>query len=87
MDIHITDETKAYLSSIALLRDTSLEVLAAQLLEEQARRVALYEHERVDDLATLKAMKNGEYVDHESVKAWIESWGTDNELPCPGPTK
>ena len=25
----------------------------------------------------------GRVVDHEAVAAWLESWGTENELPAP----
>ncbi len=25
----------------------------------------------------------GRVVDHETVAAWLESWGTENELPAP----
>lgn len=27
----------------------------------------------------------GRVVTHARVAAWLRSWGTDNELPCPGP--
>jgi predicted transcriptional regulator len=26
---------------------------------------------------------NGHYVDHEEMKRWLLSWGTDRELPPP----
>ena len=27
--------------------------------------------------------ETGEAVSHDKVVAWLDSWGTDNELPCP----
>jgi hypothetical protein len=31
----------------------------------------------------LRAAEEGRVVDHERVVEWVESWGTDNELPMP----
>jgi predicted transcriptional regulator len=31
--------------------------------------------------------RTGEAVPSEDVKAWVESWGTPNELPPPTPRK
>lgn len=28
-------------------------------------------------------IKAGRVVPHEKVAEWLDSWGTDNELPCP----
>ncbi len=27
----------------------------------------------------------GRVVPHDKVRAWLASWGTDDELPCPTP--
>lgn len=44
------------------------------VLAEDARRMAEFE-------------RTGEGVPWDEVKAWVESWGTDNELPVPRPRK
>ena len=60
--------------------------------KQQAREVI----ERLPDTATWEAQapavaegladaKASRLVDGESVMRWLESWGTDNELPPPGP--
>jgi hypothetical protein len=33
--------------------------------------------------AGIKAVKEGRTVPHENMKAWLKSWGTDEELPLP----
>jgi predicted transcriptional regulator len=43
-------------------------------IEEDRRRIAEFE-------------RTGEAVPFEDVKAWMESWGTANELPRPLPRK
>jgi predicted transcriptional regulator len=41
-----------------------------------------------EDLLRLRAFEqNGEGVPLDDVKAWVRSWGTQNELPPPGPRK
>jgi predicted transcriptional regulator len=30
-------------------------------------------------------LKAGRVVPHEEVVKWLQSWDTDNELPCPEP--
>ncbi len=47
---------------------------SAEALEEDARRLAEFERTRVG-------------VPWDDVKAWMESWGTPNELPSPKPRK
>ncbi len=34
----------------------------------------------------LDAADRGECVEHDRVMEWLESWGTDDELPLPKPT-
>jgi predicted transcriptional regulator len=41
-----------------------------------------------EDLRRLREFeRTGEAILGEEVKAWIDSWGTDNELPRPQPRK
>jgi predicted transcriptional regulator len=37
------------------------------------------------DAEAMAAYHAGHYVPHARVAAWLASWGTDNELPCPKP--
>jgi hypothetical protein len=45
-----------------------------EALDEDARRLAEFEHTRIG-------------VPWDEVKAWMESWGTGNELSAPKPRK
>jgi len=33
----------------------------------------------------IEQLDRGEFIPHEEVDAWLESWGTSNELPPPRP--
>jgi predicted transcriptional regulator len=35
------------------------------------------------DAEAMADFRAGRVVPHEKVAAWLMSWGTDNELPCP----
>ena len=54
------------------------EALAAYF-EREDRRQKMY-RETLEGLADVEA---GRLIDGEEVLAWIESWGTDDELPRP----
>jgi hypothetical protein len=56
------------------MRDAGDGPWAPDLLAEDARRLAEYRRTR-------------EAVPWDEVKAWLESWGTPNELPAPKPRK
>ena len=51
---------------------------------EEARRARLaWEAERIEEArASIRAEGT---IPHEEVRAWVESWGTENELPQPQP--
>jgi len=36
-----------------------------------------------EDMQRLEACRAGQYVEHDTVDAWLLSIGTDDELPCP----
>ena len=87
MDIQLDSKTIERLSAMAAVKSVPTEVLAAQMLELQALREELFELEKADDLATLEAMDNGAYVENDQVMQWLDSWSSEDELPCPTPTK
>ena len=37
------------------------------------------------DAEAMTDYRAGRVVPHAKVAAWIKSWGTDDELPCPAP--
>lgn len=60
------------MSAAAPLTDADQDKVAHLVLDE-AKRLAIQE-----GLAEAGA---GKFVPHADVKAWLESWGTDTELP------
>lgn len=35
------------------------------------------------DLEAIADIEAGRFISHEAMKRWLESWGTENELPPP----
>ena len=62
------------LDPIAEMRNKGEGPWSSEALEDDARRLAEFEHTR-------------EGVPWEEVKDWLRSWGTPNELPAPKPRK
>jgi hypothetical protein len=61
-------------SDLAGLRAKGEGPWSAEVLKEDARRIAEFERTRMG-------------VPWDEVKAWLESWGKPNELPPPKPRK
>lgn len=51
--------------------------------QEKVAQVAIDEAKRLSILEGLADVEAGRVVPHNEVKAWLESWGTDHELPPP----
>lgn len=65
-----TQRSKSFLAKAALLR----------YIEEEERKQ--YEN----DLTVARweeYQETGETISHEAMTDWLESWGTDEEKPCP----
>ncbi len=62
-------------------------VTAARTLTEEDQdalaRVVLDEAKRLAILEGLAEAEAGKFIPHEDMKAWLESWGTENESPPP----
>ena len=62
--------------------DTPVPASSPETDEERQRRIA-WEREAI--AAALAQIDRGEVVDFDDVEAWLDSIGTDNELPRPQP--
>ena len=81
-------ETDARLQAIAAARGQSV---AAVVTDAVALLDAVVPHEGPDVAEDIRRLREFERTNQavplEEVKAWVESWGTANELPRPKPRK
>lgn len=82
LTIRIGEDVKSKLATIAKHEDRTPSYIVEQAIKD---RIA-YEEATVRAIENgLREAKCGEVVPHEAVKAWVKSWGRDDELPVPKP--
>jgi predicted transcriptional regulator len=82
MSLRIDKDLKAELQAEAAREDRS-----ASYLTQQAAREYIARKEQFRTMVTeLEAeAEKGVFISSEKMRAWIASWGTENELPSPDP--
>ncbi|MEO8725315.1 MAG: CopG family ribbon-helix-helix protein [Acidobacteriaceae bacterium] len=80
LSVRLNPEIKEKLEKIAKSTRRSKSFLAAEAIKsyvevEAAQLVAIEEGIRQADA--------GEFIEHEEVMKWLDSWGTNNPLPRP----
>lgn len=80
--LRLSPELKERLDSVAESEDRSASYVATKAIEAflDARDAR---HEAIR--AAVAEADKGVFVSSEAVDRWMESWGTDNELPMPEP--
>ncbi len=61
--------------------------LINQALREFIEREAIEQSRWHQTLTAMESVARGQVVPGETVHAWLQSWGTENELPAPSATK
>ncbi|MCP4320223.1 MAG: ribbon-helix-helix protein, CopG family [Hyphomicrobiales bacterium] len=73
---------KEELAKIAKREDRTTSYIAEQAIKD---RVAIEQAQIKGIEQAIEQADRGELIPHDEVKAWVESWGTYNELPMPKP--
>ncbi len=82
--LRLAPKLKERLQKEAERSDRSLGYVAQKAIESY---LDSKEEKRAAIRAALERADRGQFVPGEEVRAWIESWDTDNELPMPTVTK
>ena len=80
LTLRLDSKLKRSLDSIAAYENRSRSFMAMQAV---AGFVAVHEAQIEGIKKAIASADAGRFSSHEDVKAWVESWGTDNELPMP----
>ena len=81
--VRIREELDIPLQELAKKEQRSKSWLINKALEEYLKREEIESKKWLDTLEGLESIRKGEVVDGEEVHAWMESWGTENELDPP----
>jgi predicted transcriptional regulator len=81
-------ETDARLQAIAAARGQDIAAVVADAVALLDAVVPVEGPEIEEDIRRIREFeRTGEAIPLDEVKAWVESWGTANELPRPKPRK
>lgn len=80
--VRLSDETRAKINYLSRTTHRTPSSIASQILEEEvgkkARKILAIEEAKED-------IKSGVFHSGEQIFEWLDSWGTENELPSPAP--
>lgn len=85
--VKLDDEVYARLKALADARQRSPHWLMKEAIHQFLDREEEADHIRQETMKRWERFEsNGEAVEHETVEAWLKTWGTDQEGKCPVPT-
>ncbi|WP_133170107.1 hypothetical protein [Kumtagia ephedrae] len=82
LSLHVDADVREKLEAEANLQQTSAEDVAELAIK---RYLEIREHEREILRERIAEADKGVFISGEAMHRWIESWGTENELPPPEP--
>ena len=86
--LELDPSTDARLREMAAQRGQEASEVVADAISLLQSVVNVEEPDIEEDLRRLREFeRTGEAVPLEDAKAWVDSWGTENELPPPRPKK
>jgi predicted transcriptional regulator len=84
MGVKLDDETRDRLKALAEARRRSAHWLIKEAIDQYLKREEQIEQRnREADEAWAEYQRTGQFVSHEAMGAWLDTWGTDKEDPCP----
>ena len=82
--IRLQPEIEEPLKKLSEKMDRSRNYLINQAVKEYVERQVMEDLRWADTLSALKSVEAGKTIPGDQVISWLESWGTDKELPKPG---
>jgi len=88
MDVALDEKTHTRIRALAAARRRSAHSIMKEAIGQYVDRAETIEqHNRKVDAARDEYLEAGRSVSHEAVDAWLSTWGTDREGPCPEPER
>jgi len=81
--IRLNSEIEKPLADLTKELDRSKNYLINQAVKEFVARQKMEQDRWQDTLEALDSVKNGRLIDADVVEKWMDSWGSDDELPMP----
>lgn len=82
--IRLQPDIETPLEELAAKLDRSKNYIINQAIKEFIERQSVEDSRWSDTLEALSSIKNGSSIPEADINAWLESWGSDEELSPPG---
>ena len=82
--IRLQPDIETPLEELAAKLDRSKNYIINQAIKEFIERQSVEDSRWSETLEALSSIKNGSSIPEADVNAWLESWGSDEELSPPG---
>jgi RHH-type transcriptional regulator, rel operon repressor / antitoxin RelB len=79
--IRVDEADKVRLEALARSTGRSRSFLAAEAIAEY---LAVNEWQIARIRSAMESLDRGEFIEHDAVRKWVESWGAERELDPPG---
>jgi predicted transcriptional regulator len=84
MGVKIDEETRDRLKSLSAAKQRSAHWLMREAIREYLDKEEEIETRNKEaDAAWEEYQRTGKFASHESVTAWLDTWGTEKESQCP----
>jgi predicted transcriptional regulator len=84
MGVKLDDETRERLKSLGALKQRSTHWLMREAIREYLDKEERIEARNLEaDEAWRVYQRTGRFISNEVMTAWLDTWGTDEEGPCP----
>lgn len=86
MGIKLDEDTRARLKALGAAKQRSPHWLMREAIREYLDKEEQIERRNAEaDEAWEEYKRTGQFVSNEAMTAWLDTWGTDKEGPCPDP--
>ena len=84
LGVKLDEEIRSRLKILGERRDRTPHWLMKKAITDFLdREEELEKRNRKADEALEEYQRSGQYVSHETMESWLETWGTDKESSCP----
>ena len=84
LTVRLDEQLERRLDALAEKTSRSKNYLAEEALKYYINQEEIREHEKQETLARWEHYREtGESVSNDVVTEWLDTWGTDQEKPCP----
>jgi predicted transcriptional regulator len=83
--VRIQPEISKQLEKVAVSLHRSKSSIINQAVEEFLQHQQIEQQRWQETLEALQSVRAGQVTSGDAVHTWLESWGSDNELPAPKP--